>query len=115
MAETASRPVPGAPPPASISKSQKKKRKSVKVKGSGEPDSPVVVPDTITASLLEKAPGEADVKEGVVAPGLVATTSVSADDVPQSALEDDSGFKQSPVVDLVHKRLKAIHKKIVSN
>lgn len=114
MAEVTNRSVPGAPPPIAASKSQKKKRKSVKVKGPGEPDSPVVVPDTAAASVLDKAPGLSDVKQGVVAPGLVATTSVSASDVPQSAL-DEEGYKPSPVVDLVHKRLKAIHKKIVSS
>lgn len=112
MVEATSRVVPGAPPPTPISKSQKKKRKSVRVKGSGEPDSPVVVPDSETAG--EQAPGVSDVKESVVAPGLVATTSLSVDDAPPSAVDDDLGYKPSPVVDLVHKRLKAIHKKIVS-
>lgn len=114
MAEISNRIVPGAPPPTAASKSQKKKRKSVKVKDSGETDSPVVVPDTATVSVSEKVPGLSDVKEGVIAPGLVTTTSVSASDVPHSVLEEE-GYKPSPVVDLVHKRLKAIHKKIVSN
>ena len=113
MAEVANRIVPGAPPPTAASKSQKKKRKSVKAKDSGETDSSVV-PDTATASVLEKALGLSDIKEGDIAPGVVATTSVSASDVPHSALEEE-GYKPSPVVDLVHKRLKAIHKKIVSN
>jgi hypothetical protein len=114
MTEATARIVPGAPPPTPISKSQKKKRKSVKPKGGDELNSPVVAQDTTTSSPLEKAPGITDVKEGLVAPALTAVPSGSADDVPQSAVDDDAGYKPSPVVDLVHKRLKAIHKKIVS-
>lgn len=114
MLETASRIVPGAPPPTPVSKTQKKKRKSVKTKGSGEANSPVVVQDTTAAGILEKAPSIADMKQGLVAPSLSAVPSVSADDVPPSAVDDDAGYKPSPVVDLVHKRLKATHKKIVS-
>lgn len=114
MAETTVRIVPGAPPPTPISKSQKKKRKSVKPKGGDELSSPVVVQDTTTANSLEKSPSVTDVKEGLVAPALNSMPSGSADDVPQSAVDDDAGYKPSPVVDLVHKRLKATHKKIVS-
>lgn len=110
----ATRIVPGAAPPIPVSKSQKKKRKTVKPKGGDELNSPIVVADTTAASLLEKAPGIAEVKEGLVAPALTAVPSGSADDVPSSAIDDDAGYKPSPVVDLVHKRLKATHKKIVS-
>lgn len=112
MVEATSRVVPGAPPPTPISKSHKKKRKGVKGKGSVEPNNHVGVSDTTTASVLDTVPGVSDVKEDVTARDLVATTSV--DEAPQSALEDDAGYKPSPVVDLVHKRLKAIHKKIAS-
>lgn len=111
MAET-SRLVPGAPPPPPISKSAaKKKRKAAQVGGtSSGAASPVVVNATLApSSQVEKAPSVVDAKEGLLAPQITATVSVDA----QSAVDDDLGYKPSPVVDLVHKRLKAIHKKIV--
>jgi hypothetical protein len=112
MVEATSRIVPGAPPPTPITKSQKKKRKAGKGKGSAEPDSPAVVPDATAANVLDQASGGSDVKEDTVSPQVAAPPSVN--EGPQSAVEDDVGYKPSPVVDLVHKRLKAIHKKIVS-
>jgi hypothetical protein len=111
MVEANPRIVPGAPAPAPISKSQKKKRKAVKGKGSAEPDNHGVVSDT-TASVLDTAPSVSDTKEGATTPNLVLATSV--DETLQSAVEEDATYKPSPVVDLVHKRLKAIHKKIAS-
>ena len=110
MVEATSRIVPGAPPPTPISKSQKKKRKTGKVRGSAEPDSPALAPDNAASAVLDSAPGGSDVKETTVAPQVAP----SVNEAPQSAVEEDIGYKPSPVVDLVHKRLKAIHKKIVS-
>ncbi|KAI0356158.1 hypothetical protein OH77DRAFT_1423757 [Trametes cingulata] len=101
---TTPRVVPGAPPPPPPSKSQKKKRKAAKPKEASESDSHVVVPDTTTAALIEKAPDEKDVKEGAVAPELVAQTSEG----PQSPVE----LKPSPIVEMLNKRLKANGKKI---
>lgn len=101
----ASRFVPGAPPPP-VPKSQKKKRKTTKPRS--ESDSPVAVPDSTSAALLEQAPTPADVKEGAVAPQLVASDSLQGS---QSPLDE---FKPSPIVDLINKRLKATSKKIVS-
>lgn len=109
MSETPTRIVPGAPPPAPLSKSQKKKRKGAKGVDS-EAASPLVVSTPLEASQLEAAPTAAQIKQHLVAPQL--TTSVSVD--AQSAV-DDSGHKQSPLVELVHKRLKATAKKIVSS
>lgn len=109
MVEAVPRVVPGAPPPTPISKSQKKKRKTVKAKGSAEIDSNGVVSDTTTAKVLDTAPGISDLNEVSAAPNLVATTSAD-----EALPDDDAGYKPSPVVDLVHKRLKAIHKKIAS-
>jgi hypothetical protein len=112
MVDATTRIVPGAPPPTPVSKSQKKKRKAVKGKlGSAEPDNPII-PDTTTASVSDQKPEVSDEKEATVPPNHVVAPSAS--EAPPSATEDDIGYKPSPVVDLVHKRLKAIHKKIVS-
>ncbi|KAI0769327.1 hypothetical protein BD413DRAFT_81589 [Trametes elegans] len=102
---TTPRIVPGAPPPPAPSKSQKKKRKTTKPKEASESDSHVVVPDTTTAALIEQAPDQQDVKEGAVAPQLVAQTS----EEPQTPVE----LKPSPIVDMLNKRLKANGKKII--
>jgi hypothetical protein len=110
MVEATSRIVPGAPPPTPISKSQKKKRKTGKGRGSAEPDSPALAPDNAASGVLDSAPGGSDVKESTLVPQVAS----SVNEAPQSAVEEDVGYKPSPVVDLVHKRLKAIHKKIVS-
>ncbi|KAL7281302.1 hypothetical protein ACG7TL_004611 [Trametes sanguinea] len=103
---TTPRVVPGAPPPPPVSKSAKKKRKAgAKSKEpQSETESHVVVPDTTTAALIEKAPEEKDVKEGAVAPQLVAQTSQE----PDSPVE----IKPSPIVEMLNKRLKANNKKI---
>ncbi|KAL1942664.1 hypothetical protein VTO73DRAFT_4904 [Trametes versicolor] len=101
---TTPRVVPGAPPPPAPSKSQKKKRKAGKPKEASESDVPVAVPDTATAALIEKAPEASDVKEGAVAPQLVAQVS----EEPQTPAE----LKLSPIVDMLNKRLKANGKKI---
>ena len=77
-----------------------------KPKDASESDAHVVVPDTTTAALIEKAPEPSDVKEGAVAPQLVA----QASEEPQTPAE----LKPSPIVDMLNKRLKANGKKIVS-
>ena len=56
--------VPGAPPPAPASKSQKKK-KTKTGKKSDLPDDSVEVPDAHSAALIDHAPSEGEVKEGV--------------------------------------------------
>ncbi|KAI0958732.1 hypothetical protein AcV7_004461 [Taiwanofungus camphoratus] len=100
--------VPGAPTPPPQSKSQqKKKRKSAKPKS--EPvANDLVVSDSTSAALIEQAPTEADVKEGSVAPELVVQPEEAQTPV------DESAQKTSPIIELLNKRLKAIHKKIVS-
>ncbi|KAI0655963.1 hypothetical protein C8Q70DRAFT_922658 [Cubamyces menziesii] len=101
---TTPRIVPGAPPPPPVSKSQKKKRKTTKPKEASETESHVAVPDTTTAALIDKAPAESDVKEGIVAPQLVA----QASEEPQTPVD----VKPSPIVEMLNKRLKANRKKI---
>ncbi|TFK94620.1 hypothetical protein K466DRAFT_292806 [Polyporus arcularius HHB13444] len=97
--------VPGAPPPAPVTKSQKKKRKGPKTKEGSDAGSHVVVPDTTSAALIEKAPEEADIKEGVVAPQLVAQPS-------EDAQTPTTDVKPSPVVEMLNKRLRTNGKKI---
>ncbi len=99
--------VPGAPPPAPVTKSQKKKRKGPKTKEGSDAGSHVVVPDTTSAALIEKAPEEAEIKEGVVAPQLVAQPS-------EDAQTPTTDVKPSPVVEMLNKRLRTNGKKIVS-
>ena len=112
MADTPTTPtvrvVPGAPPPPPLTKSQKRK-KAKGAKKTPEHDD-VVLPDTTSAALTEKAPTEVDVKEGSVAPELVVQPEGHA---PQTPVEDPS-TKATPIVDMLNKRLKQIHKKIVS-
>ena len=105
-AATQPRIVPGAPPPMQLSKSQKKKRKAAAEKKKDEPPAQQTIPDTTAAALVEKAPAPAEVKEGVVAPALVAQPSVD------EALAEDS-FKLSPIIKIIDKRLKATTKKLV--
>lgn len=103
--------VPGALPPAPLSKSQQKKKRKGPKGDDSQAASPIVVSTPLEASQPDVAPSAAAVKERLVAPQLTATISIDA----QSAVDDDLGYKPSPVVDLVHKRLKAITKKIVSS
>lgn len=98
--------VPGAPPPAPLSKTQKKRRKA-KVKSDG-PEDVQVIPDATTAALIEKAPEPADVQQGTLVPELVVQDSRAP-----SVFEEDSLLKNSPIVELVTKRFKATNKKIV--
>ncbi|KAF9227464.1 hypothetical protein BS17DRAFT_695297 [Gyrodon lividus] len=108
MVDTASnsRIVPGAPPSIAPSKSQRKKRKTGNK--SKTPDSPaegsVVIPDATSPVLAEKAPEEDDVKEGNVAPELVAAS--------EAPTYDEVSPKPSPVIELLQKRMRTLNKKI---
>lgn len=104
MVET-TRLVPGAPPPTPLSKSQKKRRKG---KAAESEDSPVAIHDPTSAALVETAPDAKDVQKGAIAPSLVARQDSSA-----PTHSDESTVKPSPIVELIHKRLRATAKKIV--
>ncbi|KAF8971169.1 hypothetical protein BDZ97DRAFT_1693864 [Flammula alnicola] len=97
--------VPGAPPPAPLSKTQKKKRKA---KGKSEHDDTPAVPEATSAPPSEKAPEQPEAEEGTPAPETVVQTESQGTIFP----EEDVLLKPSPIVDLVHKRLKATTKKI---
>ncbi|KAJ7703234.1 hypothetical protein B0H17DRAFT_1042403 [Mycena rosella] len=95
--------VPGAPPPKEISKSARKKRKT---KSKADPSTPDVL-ESSSAALIEKAPEASEIQEGALAPELVVQPEPEA-----PAAEEDILLKPSPIVDLIHKRLKATSKKI---
>lgn len=107
-ATVAARLVPGAPPPAPAAKSQKKK-KSKPGKKSDQPDETVEILDAHAAALIDHAPSEGDVKDGSVAPELIARTTSTR---PVSPAGGDE-IKLSPIVDMLSKRVKATNKKIV--
>jgi len=100
--------VPGAPPPAPLSKTQKKKRK-VKVAGVGGDESEVPTP------VLEKVqlPAEDKVAPEKAQEKVPAPESIAPADSTAAAALDDDLIKLSPIVDLIHKRMKATTKKIV--
>ncbi|KAL4248469.1 hypothetical protein ABKN59_007865 [Abortiporus biennis] len=109
MSETsaaAQRIVPGAPPPAPISKTQKKKRKTG-TKKSSEHDE-VSVPDAQSAALIDEAPSTKDITEGHVAPELIVDTQGTGATTPLLSANP----KTSPLVEMLNKRLKATNKKI---
>ncbi|KAJ7045476.1 hypothetical protein C8F04DRAFT_1064898 [Mycena alexandri] len=95
--------VPGAPPPKELSKSARKKRKT---KSKAEASTPVL--ESSSAALIEKAPEASEIEAGAVAPELVVQPEPEA--VPVA--EEEIVLKPSPIVDLIHKRLKATSKKI---
>lgn len=119
MAETSvtQRIVPGAPPPVTLTKSQKKKRRATKPGGTKEqdeatspsvPTSGATLPEVSSVRPAEKVP-EA-LEDSALVPGLLSRSESQAPPL----LEEDLLLKSSPIVDLVHKRLKITTKKIVS-
>lgn len=101
--------VPGAPPPAPLSKSQKKKRKGgAKTKEESEAGSHVAAETTAATPIEEKAAVENDVKEELVAPQLAVQPSEG------DAVTPVGDHRATPIVDMLNKRLKANSKKIVS-
>ncbi|KAG6902099.1 hypothetical protein C0995_004279 [Termitomyces sp. Mi166 len=102
MAESvAQRIVPGAPPPAPLTKSQRKKRKAKKATES-TPDSPEATVDAASAMLTEQVPEVEEVREA----------STTAAPEPPTPAGEEEALKPSPIVELIHKRLKATSKKI---
>ncbi|KAJ6586887.1 hypothetical protein DFH09DRAFT_1141811 [Mycena vulgaris] len=103
MASEPLRIVPGAPPKEIPSKSARKKRKT---KPKAEASTPDVL-ESSSAALIDKAPEASEIQEGALAPELVVQPEPEA-----PAAEEDILLKPSPIVDLIHKRLKATSKKI---
>jgi hypothetical protein len=95
--------VPGAPPPTPLSKTQKKKRKA-KAKNVEPGDGPALPEATI-----EKTPEHSETQEATLAPEVIAQSDSQMSLLP----EEEVLLKPSPIVDLIHKRLKATTKKIV--
>jgi hypothetical protein len=99
--------VPGAPPPVPLSRSQLKRRRKAQKKDGDQDEGPasvVVTPAPSAHQALE--PEEA--REGTLA---LETTPLpeAASPLP----EEESILKNSPIVELVNKRLKVTTKKIV--
>ncbi|KAF8876704.1 hypothetical protein CPB84DRAFT_1752363 [Gymnopilus junonius] len=100
--------VPGAPPPTPLSKSQVKRRKA-KAKARTDGDDTPATPLTATTPLAtEKARESSEPRESSLAPETINRSESQATPLP----EEDVLLKPSPIVDLVHKRLKATTKKI---
>jgi hypothetical protein len=93
--------VPGAPPPTPLSKTQKKKRKA-KAKG----DAPTL-PEATSAAPTETTPDPPET--ATLVPEVIAQSDSQMSLLP----EEEVLLKPSPIVDLIHKRLKATTKKIV--
>ena len=100
--------VPGAPPPTPLSKTQKKKRK-VKAR-SAEPGDASALPEAASAAPTEKTPESPEIREPTLAPEVIAQSDSQMSLLP----EEEVLLKPSPIVDLIHRRLKATTKKIVS-
>ncbi|KAG5643447.1 hypothetical protein DXG03_000920 [Asterophora parasitica] len=103
---TTQRIVPGAPPPAPLSKSARKKRKAQKPTDDSTPDSPLANTDAASAALVEQA-DVAETREGSAVPEPAVQS-----EAPGSPLPEEVLLKPSPIVELIHKRLKATTKKI---
>jgi hypothetical protein len=99
--------VPGAPPPTPLSKTQKKKRKA-KAKSAEPGDAPALLEATSVAPT-EKSPEVLESQEATLAPEVIAQSDSQMSLLP----EEEVLLKPSPIVDLIHKRLKATTKKIV--
>lgn len=65
--------------------------------------------ESSSAALIEKAPEASEIQAGAVAPDLV----VQPEPETAPVAEEDIVLKLSPIVDLIHKRLKVTSKKIV--
>ncbi|KAF7793779.1 hypothetical protein EIP86_004900 [Pleurotus ostreatoroseus] len=113
----AARIVPGAPPPAPLTKSQKKKRKAQAMKKTASEQTDagehVAVPDAAAAALIDHAPTESDVREGSVAPELVAPPAPEAQATREVSPMPEGGERRvSALVDMLNKRIKTTSKKI---
>lgn len=94
--------VPGAPPPIALSKSQQRRKKKTKTGKSTDGDTGNAED---SPALTEKAPEVTEVQEHV---------EPAPQPAPEPAIDEPQEPKLSPIVDLITKRLKVAHKKIVS-
>ena len=96
--------VPGAPPPAPVSKSQKRKKKPTAKDGDN-----LEVPDTPVSAQIAVAPSLEDGNNGSVGSQFLA----QPDDIPEATTPINGAHKTTPLVDMLNKRIKATNKKIV--
>lgn len=117
--------VPGAPPPAPLSKSAKKKRRAALASTKGDEhdvESPVTnghgLNSAVDAALVDHVPPTKELNSGLVAkPEEVANAAIASEAASEvaSILPLPSKRPTSAVVELVNKRHRALNKKIVSS
>jgi hypothetical protein len=118
--------VPGAPPPTPLSKSQKKKRRAAQTSGKDDQalDSPAVanghghadLNSATDAALIDSLPTPSHIKsELVTKPEDLANAAIASEAAAGVAPIISLPTKRaSAVVELVNKRYRTLHKKIVS-
>lgn len=100
--------VPGAPPPVAPTRSQLKRRRKAKGKSEAGADEGTASIVVTPAPSAHKALEPEEAREGSLAPESVAQPEATSP-LP----EEESVLKNSPIVELVSKRLKTTTKKIV--
>jgi hypothetical protein len=117
--------VPGAPPPTPLTKSQKKKRRAANAQGKGDEhdlESPVAnghgLNSALDSALVETAPAISELNPSLVSkPEDVANAAIAsdagADILSPTSLLNLPSKKTSAIVELVNKRHRTLHKKIV--
>lgn len=117
--------VPGAPPPAPLTKSQKKKRRAGNPLGNEhDVDSPITnghaLNSAIDSALVETAPATSELNPSLVAKpedvaNAASASEIAADVLSPTALLGLPSKKTSAIVEVVNKRHRTLHKKIVSH
>lgn len=117
--------VPGAPPPTPLTKSQRKKRRAANAQGKGDEhdvESPVAnghgLNSALDSALVETTPATSELPPSLVSkPEDVANAAISsdagADILSPASLLNLPSKKTSAIVELVNKRHRTLHKKIV--
>jgi hypothetical protein len=117
--------VPGAPPPAPLTKAQKKRRRAALLSAKGDEhdlDSPMTnghgLNSAVDAALLDSAPSAKDLASPLVTkPEEFANAAIASETASEVASILPLAPKRptSAIVELVNKRHRTLHKKIVSH
>ena len=118
--------VPGAPPPAPLTKSQKKKRRAANTQSKGDEhdiESPITnghgLNSALDSALVETAPATSELNPSLVSKPEDVTNAAIASDIAADVLSPTAllqlpSKKTSAIVEVVNKRHRTLHKKIVS-